>query len=157
MTTRHIKEIYCPLSMESRCAAMTRRLAVAPFGSPAVTRRPAVHLWPLARKNSVRLHFGCRGQTGHSLGLPRGDRMRRRDVALWTVGQRGRLLKPDLSDCGSCRRDQLALARGRAGKIWNARSSFSHAARSSRSSVRRTLPESSRRPTATASKLSGCL
>ena len=50
MTTRHIKEIHCPLSMDSRCAAMTRRLAVAPFGSPAVTRRPAVHLWPLARK-----------------------------------------------------------------------------------------------------------
>ena len=56
-----------------------------------------------------------------------------------------------------CRRDQPAFARDRLGKIWNARFSFSHAARSSRNNVRRTLPELSRRPTVTVSKLSGCL
>ena len=50
---------------------------------------------------------------------------------------------------------RFALAR--AGMIRNARFSFSHAARSSRSNVRRTFPESSRRPTLTTSKLSGCL
>ena len=48
-------------------------------------------------------------------------------------------------------------ARARAGMIRKSRFSFSQPARSSRSSVRRTLPESSRRPTVTASKLSSRL
>ena len=52
---------------------------------------------------------------------------------------------------------QSAFAGARAGIIRNARFSFSQAARSSRNKVRRTLPESSRRPTLTTSKLSGCL
>ena len=49
------------------------------------------------------------------------------------------------------------LRAARLGKIRKARFSFNHVARSSRSSVRRTLPESSRTCVLTASKLSGCL
>jgi hypothetical protein len=49
------------------------------------------------------------------------------------------------------------FTRARDGNIRNERSSFSQPARSSRNSVRRTLPESSRKPTLVTSKLSGCL
>lgn len=53
--------------------------------------------------------------------------------------------------------DQPTFALAPDGIIRKSRFSFSQTARSSRSRVRRTFPESSRRPTLTVSKLSGCL
>jgi uncharacterized protein (DUF1810 family) len=63
---------------------------------------------------------------------------------------------PGRSNC-SAASAQSTFGLARLGKIRKARFSFNHVARSSRSSVRRTLPESSRTCVLTASKLSGCL